>query len=77
MILFVGKPSPRKTADGCGINFWIRCADLHSVTPLKTVRPSSLPSVKCKSKPAPLQAWAGPMGSRKLTLPEFLDDLHM
>jgi len=30
-----------------------------------------------KGKAVPLQAWAGPWASRRLRLPEFLDDQHM
>jgi hypothetical protein len=33
--------------------------------------------VKGKGKAFPLQAWTGPWGSRRLRLPEFVDNQHM
>jgi len=37
----------------------------------------SIKTLKGEYKATPLQAWIGPYGSRKLRLPEFLDNWHM
>jgi len=37
----------------------------------------SIKTLKGEDKATPLQAWIGPYGSRKLRLPEFLDNWHL